>query len=1019
MKSIALPIIFSIVGILGLFLSPTFVQSAADLDYSVSDPELKVVRIDSAPTESFLAVRADGLGRLFVGGREELFVYEPNPQGGYRPRQSLMKFPNHTWVYDIEIRGHDLYVMTVSALYLIPDGVVKREGLQIKRLIWGVPMGHVHQCFHALAWGPEGDLYLSMGDPVTNYGDFNRPDHWMHWTFFSQPEGTKTPYTGVGGVFRCRPDGSRFQVVARGLRNCCGLTFDRHWNLFSNDNDHESIPASYVPGRLNHVTPFADFSWPRGWMLQKTPDRADLLATMTTNLGRFVPVLQAYYDDDFLPEKYRNNLLVARWCTRSVPRYPLKPRGASFQTEEQPLLVGRNNARPVGVSVGRGGRVFVTISYMAHNDASPVYQSDLAMITRKDDPAAAPFGAYEAVIAPASKLWSELSQASWSRRDRAHQEILRRGGDLLGEALRRFDGADAKQLDRSHLLWLAAALRTDASEALLEKAANNLDENLRLQAIRALNEYSRSPRRFEIFQKALIDRNPQVQLAGVVGLFGCDGKLPAALIEGPARSNDSYLRQTATLLLAEKGSIEECAELCRSADTATRLAGVLAIGAKLTLPPSTQPLPAEMPLESIRSAEAYVIQFVDAKLDLRQFGRLGHFTLAEHWKAGKHTQMQEKLYALLLPRLSDDSEAVRLQAAHFLYLLNDPRSEPLVAKVRRAVENQRLATAPIKAINKAWITGPFPDSAAMFEAIHDPERGAVDVAAEYSTKADKRSWQEMNATRLFDLGKQFGNCDQSSFYAYCRLESGTNQRIQLLVGSDDGVKAWINGRPIFVNATVRAALPFQDVIPVELQAGSNDLLVRVHNVNGDCGLYLHYRALGNVMVTIPPKLGLDTLAERLKNAGPNQAEIAPEFLKTDWSKAVTAGDAKKGRQLFGTLGCVKCHGITADAAVTGGPSLAESNKRFTIPYLVESILTPNKQVSPVFRATLVTTSKGQQFSGLVVGDNADKVELLLADANRIASSRVRSPNDDCKTSRRCRPGLSKHLRSCATCWRTS
>src|SRR3954470_5971240 len=104
---------------LGASIFNTPASAAEELDYAAPDPALKVVRLDTAPTESFLAVRADTMGRLFVGGREALFVYEPDDKGGYKPRQQLLKFPNHTWVYDVEVRGNDLYVLTVSALYLI------------------------------------------------------------------------------------------------------------------------------------------------------------------------------------------------------------------------------------------------------------------------------------------------------------------------------------------------------------------------------------------------------------------------------------------------------------------------------------------------------------------------------------------------------------------------------------------------------------------------------------------------------------------------------------------------------------------------------------------------------------------------------------------------------------------------------------------------------------------------------------------------------------------------------------
>ena len=237
---------------------------AQDATYRLPDPALKLVRIDTDEKESFLAVRTDPAGRLFVGGREGLFVYEPDGNGGFGPRQLLVRFPNHAWVYDIAVRGNDLYVSTVSAIYLIPNAVTQRKDLVPKRIVWGIPLGHVHQCLHGLDWGPEGDLYFSCGDPNVGYGDFrNRPDHWLHWTWFVQPEGTKVEYTGVGGVFRVRPDGSNLQVVAHGFRNSIGLTFDAQWNLFTNDNDHESLPADYVPGRLVHVTPHAYFSWPR------------------------------------------------------------------------------------------------------------------------------------------------------------------------------------------------------------------------------------------------------------------------------------------------------------------------------------------------------------------------------------------------------------------------------------------------------------------------------------------------------------------------------------------------------------------------------------------------------------------------------------------------------------------------------------------------------------------------------------------------------------------------------------
>jgi putative heme-binding domain-containing protein len=970
--------------------------AAAELpDYATANPALRIVRLDSAPTESFLAVKADTTGRLFVGGREALFVYELDANGLYQPRRELLRFPDHTWVYDIEILGDDLYLLTVSALYVVKGGRVEREGLQARRLVWGVPMGHVHQCFHGLTIGPEGDIYFSMGDPLWYYGDFNRADHWGHWTFFSkQPDGSnwhRTPYNGVGGVFRCRPDGTRFQVVATGLRNSCGLTFDRNWNLFSNDNDHEGMPHEYVPGRLNHVTPHAWFAWPRGWMVSKTPDRKDMLDTMLTTMGRAVPVGQSYYDDTFLPEKYRNSLLVARWCTRQITFYPLKHKGATFECDEHELIAGRDLARPVHVSVGRGGRIFATICYMAHNEASPVYKSDLVMITRADDADNSPFEGYDAPSAPLDKLWNELAHPDWSRCYRAHLELVRRGPAVSAAALARLKNAKGDDPSIGSLVWIAAASSKsgDALPALIAAAAHR-DASVRLQAIRALGEFAPQDVPESLLIGALKDADPLVQHAAVLALFGRRGSVPPEIVNGPARSDDTYLRQAATLLMAEKGTYDLFGNLTQSGDAKARLAGVLAAGFQLTIPHAVAPLADNLPLSPWRNKEANVIEYADGKVDLRELGRVGTFTVAEHWKAGKHTDAQEKLFALLAARLADEDEAVRLQAAHFLYMLNDPRTEGVVARVRSDVEKARLSTAPITSIGRVWLAGPFPDGESGLNTVHPPQSGPFDPAATYQVGDSTIAWREAKpvANSFYHLREIFGPCDGASMYAFTRLESGTKQQVMLLVGSDDGVKVWQNGRAVWTNDKVRGALPFQDVVALELQPGSNDLLIRVRNVAGDSGMYLHYRSLGPVAAVLPEKLGIAGLAERLKQAAadPNATKVDGRFLDIDWTKAAAAGNAETGRKLFSAdgLGCAKCHAATQDAAVTGGQSLAEAGKRFTVAHLVESVLLPNKQVSPVFKATQILTKEGKTLTGLEIGETAEKVEMILSDTTRLS-----------------------------------
>ena len=108
-----------------------------------------------------------------------------------------------------------------------------------------------------------------------------------------------------------------------------------------------------------------------------------------------------------------------------------------------------------------------------------------------------------------------------------------------------------------------------------------------------------------------------------------------------------------------------------------------------------------------------------------------------------------------------------------------------------------------------------------------------------------------------------------------------------------------------------------------------------------------------------------------------------EFLKVDWNKEATQGNISKGRKLFASIGCAKCHAVTGSVAVTGGPSLADVRRRFTTDYLVESVLLPSKKVSAFFRSTTIVTVEGKVITGLITAETDTEVEVMLADAKRV------------------------------------
>lgn len=806
------------------------------------DSKLKATLIDRSPSDVYLGVKTDADGNLFVGGREAVYFF-PAQGRGFAARREVLRFPPDSIIMGLEFRGDDLYVLTDNALYLVPQGRVRREGLQPQRILWGLPLD-LHVSFHCLAWGPDGLLYLTHGDPLLQFGDWTRPDHWGHWTLFCGRENRPLPYTGQGAVLRMKPDGTDVEVVARGLRGPVGLAFDRDGNLFTNDNDHEGRADLYAPSRLLHVVDGVDFAWPRGWAASKSPDRSDLIEPLC-DLGRGVPCDLTYYDRPLLSDVVGDRLLMCRWDRHAVTAYRPERRGATFTAAEETIAVGDENCRPVGLAADRDGRLFVTALYMTGNQAAPDCVSDLLVIER-------------APSAPPATTEIVCGTKSTARRD------------LLDDA----------------------------------------------------------------------------------------------------RSDDLYRRQLATTELARLRRPAELRQLVESADEPTRLAGVLAVGRKLTVPEPHFVPPPELELSYPKGSSFFHRdqQFYGAAkpVDLADLGRIGSFTTAQLWAKVAHTPDQETLFSLLVAGLGDSSDRVRSQAAYFLSLLNDARSEPPVEQTRRELQLNKLTAAAEYRIERAWIVGPFPERGPTTSAAESiPE--SVDLTAAYGG----RTWRESQLTATTPPSAETGGVN----YLYFHVVSATRQTGLFTLADLADVELRHNGASI----EPLAGSPGRRL--VDLQLGTNEFLLRVPN---EAGLNLRLRAVARLEVVMPEKLDTSLLAERLRAAtvaGTAQA-VPAEFGNVDWSRIVAQGDTAEGRRLFGTLGCAKCHAVVLDQKSAGAPSLFEARRRFTVPHLVESVLLPSRQVAEPFRAQTFVTDDGRTITGLVTGESNDFVELLLPDATR-------------------------------------
>jgi hypothetical protein len=147
------------------------------------------------------------------------------------------------------------------------DGVFE-ERKELMHTGGGVGHGRNH-----IKLGPDGDIYVAHGNnvlipenvapdsPLKNYAnDQLIPNPWDGSMFDGNVE------LPAGHILRVKPDGSKITLLAGGLRNPLDIAFNSRGDLFTFDADMERDVGTpwYMPTRVLHVVPGADFGWRRG-----------------------------------------------------------------------------------------------------------------------------------------------------------------------------------------------------------------------------------------------------------------------------------------------------------------------------------------------------------------------------------------------------------------------------------------------------------------------------------------------------------------------------------------------------------------------------------------------------------------------------------------------------------------------------------------------------------------------------------------------------------------------------------
>lgn len=159
--------------------------------------------------------------------------------------------------------------------------------------------------------------------------------------------------------------------------------------------------------------------------------------------------------------------------------------------------------------------------------------------------------------------------------------------------------------------------------------------------------------------------------------------------------------------------------------------------------------------------------------------------------------------------------------------------------------------APVAAAGAAWkdlgflqnwqVIGPFDNErGSQFLTELGPEKGlelgAPYLEARHDGKKRPVAWRRLPRALLagtVDFSALFVPNEQCLAYAMTHVEAGAAVDAALRLGSDEGLRVWVNGQLVASNDTHRSFDIDQDIVGVRLQKGWNSILVKVTQTTDD------------------------------------------------------------------------------------------------------------------------------------------------------------------------------------------
>ena len=840
----------------------------------------------------------------------------------------------------VEVGDGGAYVANSTELVHLADtnGDLKADGRRV--MLSGFGTEDTHHIIHTFRWGFDGRLFFNQSIYIHSHVE--------------TPWGVKR--LNGSGIWRYDPRNGRMEVIARGMVNPWGLSWNRWGQTFSTDGAGGGGIYDIFPGAAYETA---------------------------TEVKRFLPPLNPgspkYCANETIsgrhfPDDWQGDIIANDFRANRVVRHKITQQGSTFVSKLMPDVITSTDRafRPVDVKMGPDGALYICDWYnpiINHGEVDfrdPRRDKSHGRIWRVSVKGRRPLSRPNIVDASTEKLLDFLkSPEQWTRQHAKMRLRSKHPTEVAAELAKWLKKLDPRDPDFEHqrleALWTCQTIDVPEPK-LLKELLNSKDNRVREAATRLTPDWaSRVPEMLDLLAERVADEHPRVRLEAVAAL----GRIPQPRsIEIAVRVRDKPLEPSIDFALqaaanelrevwmpafqagklAFGGNQEHLNYALRAVESQAALATIVTQLEFDTVPYAQRESMLDLITNVGGPREAALLLELSLR-DEKSYDPPGKVRLLQRLEKMARRGTKPSGFNRELPLLFGHGDAgVKAQALRVAGALKRQDLNQQITAI--AVDRSAAPSAREAAMTALGEIGPGAGVQTLQALDNSQQPYSVRVMAVAAlAQADVKDAAK-RAAALLTAGPSSDDPSQSD---PVKLLDALLQR----EGGGEALAAALEGKKI--------------------PADTAKLGLRYVNTTGrdDPGLTARLRESAGLTATAKPP--------------------TPQELAAILSEVAAKGEAQRGEMVFrrSDTGCLQCHAV-AGAGGQVGPDLRAIGASSPLDYVVESIVVPGKVIKEGYQTVIVATKGGDVFSGVKVKQGDGK--MLIRDAQKeheIALDQVR------------------------------